>query len=100
MGLRKIKTEILDLPSIIFGIHLTLDFAKTRQDRIPPIMPPNTTNPDVRYIVIEEGSDMSFGKTVIRYKTLAPRIPLTAAQSAMEKALSPSIPYRGARLSI
>ena len=29
MGLRKIKTEILDLPSIIFGIHLTLDFAKT-----------------------------------------------------------------------
>ena len=29
MDLRKIKTEILDLPPIIFGIHLTLDFAKT-----------------------------------------------------------------------
>ena len=29
MGLRKIKTKILDLPSIIFRIHLTLDFANT-----------------------------------------------------------------------
>ena len=29
MGLRKIKTEILDLPSIISGFHLTLDLAKS-----------------------------------------------------------------------